>query len=99
MPVKKTPTCVKKKKTPRETKYSTREKIQKLCPWKKKSVREKNRKKCAWKTLSAREKIQKTKKIGFHGHFFFSREKKNTAGAPYILHTGPSTSTDIDEPF
>ena len=48
----------------------------KNCAREKKSVREKNRKKCAWKTLSAREKIQKTKKIGFHGHFFFHGEKK-----------------------
>ena len=83
MPVKKNTNLWKKKNLPvkrnilpvKKYKNSAREK---------KSVREKNRKKCAWKTLSAREKIQKTKKIGFHGHFFFSREKKKHFDGPRV---------------
>ena len=33
-------------------------------------------KKCAWKPFSIREKSRKKAKKSFHGHFWFSREKK-----------------------
>ena len=78
----------------REKKTATREKKSKFSPWneifcpwknikrvpvKKKSGREKNWNKCAWKGISTREKTRKNVKNGFHGHFLFSRGKKNTA--------------------
>ena len=59
----------------RENKNHTREKITKSvrenlkCPWK-------NLEKCPWNAKSDREKNSKRAKNGFHGHFWFSREKK-----------------------
>ena len=65
----------------REKLFSSREKNEKTAREKKNRGREKFEKwakKWAWKTKSAREKNQENSKNGFHGHFFFSREKKNT---------------------
>ena len=63
----------------REKLFSSREKNEKTAREKKNRGREKFEKwakKWAWKTKSAREKNQENSKNGFHGHFFFSREKK-----------------------
>ena len=52
-------------------------------PVKNESGREKGKnlaKKWSLKTVFAREKIEKKPKKAFHGHFSFSREKKNTSG-------------------
>ena len=65
----------------RENWFSPREKNEKTVREKNKSGREKSEKwakKWAWKRKTAREKNQKKAKNSFHGHFLFSREKKNT---------------------
>ena len=57
----------------------------------KKSGREKSQnfvKKWPWKRFVAREKNQKKAKIGFHGHYFFHGEKKNTGWDPLLIYTG-----------
>ena len=62
--------------------FSPREKNEKTALEKIKSGREKSEKwakKWAWTRKTAREKNQKKAKNSFHGHFLFSREKKNTA--------------------
>ena len=51
-------------------------KNQKMRPWKLWSAREKVEKSVRESDFSFREKSQKKAKKGFHGHFWFSREKK-----------------------
>ena len=56
----------------------------------KKRGREKTRKwakKWAWNWFFAREKIEKMAQNGFHGHFLFSREKKNTVLNTWFFST------------
>ena len=48
----------------------------KVCPWKLLTARENVSKSVRESQSSFREKSQKKAKNGFHGHFWFSREKK-----------------------